>query len=159
MVISVWSLRVHRAAQSLPAAEYWRAAYRFVNAKEPVTFDQQIPYLVHRHFSLDPASLSDTLGLARQFADYMKSNHPNLGRWLIIQGFAPVSAPLPSQWSAEQSSAFKMFLDDMIQLAASQYHGAMVWGWSNAAELDDAYAGKFFPLEVKELYLSKSLGN
>ena len=45
------------AAQSLPASEYWRVAYRFVNSKEPVTFDQQIPYLVHRHFSLDLASL------------------------------------------------------------------------------------------------------
>ncbi len=45
------------AVQSLPAAEYWRVAYRFVNAKAPVTFDQQIPYLVHRHFSLDPASI------------------------------------------------------------------------------------------------------
>ncbi|MBI2684976.1 MAG: YfhO family protein [Acidobacteria bacterium] len=45
------------AAQSLPAMEYWRVSYRFVNAKEPVTFDQQIPFAVHRHYSLDAASL------------------------------------------------------------------------------------------------------
>jgi hypothetical protein len=45
------------AALSLPATEYWRVAYRFVNTKAPVTFDQPIPYLVHRHYSLDPASL------------------------------------------------------------------------------------------------------
>lgn len=45
------------AVQSLPSTEYWRVAYRFVNAKEPVTFDQQIPYAVHRHYSFDAASL------------------------------------------------------------------------------------------------------
>lgn len=45
------------AAQSLPAAEYWRIAYRFINAKDPVTFDQPIPYLIHRNFSLGPVSL------------------------------------------------------------------------------------------------------
>ncbi len=45
------------AAQILPAVEYWRVSYRFVNAKEPVTFAQQIPYLIHRHFSFGPASL------------------------------------------------------------------------------------------------------
>ncbi len=45
------------AAQALPATEYWRVAYRYVNAKDPVTFNQQIPYFVHRTFSLDPASL------------------------------------------------------------------------------------------------------
>ncbi len=45
------------AAQTLPAMEYWRVSYRFVNAKEPVTFDQQIPYAVHRHYSLNAASL------------------------------------------------------------------------------------------------------
>ncbi|MFN0102238.1 MAG: YfhO family protein [Bryobacteraceae bacterium] len=45
------------AAQSLPAMEYWRVSYRFINTKEPVTFDQQIPFLIHRHFSLNPASL------------------------------------------------------------------------------------------------------
>ena len=49
------------AAQSLPATEYWRVAYRFVNTKAPVTFDQAIPYLVHRHYSLDPASLPGLL--------------------------------------------------------------------------------------------------
>jgi len=45
------------AVQSLPATEYWRVAYRFVGTKSPVTFDQQIPYQVHRHFSFDAASL------------------------------------------------------------------------------------------------------
>lgn len=45
------------AAQALPAAEYWRVAYRFINTKEPVTFDQQIPFLLHRYYSLNPASL------------------------------------------------------------------------------------------------------
>lgn len=45
------------AAQILPAMEYWRVSYRFVNAKEPVTFAQQIPYLIHRNFSFGPASL------------------------------------------------------------------------------------------------------
>lgn len=49
------------AAQALPAAEYWRVSLRFVNAKEPVTFDQQIPYMVHRHYSLDAASLPGLL--------------------------------------------------------------------------------------------------
>ena len=150
---------VPAAALGVTVAPVWNSDPRMIGAIEAILPGLHWLATDVYAFSLDAESLSDTLGLARQFADYMKSNHPNLGRWLIIQGFAPVSSPLPSQWSAQQSGAFKTFLLDMIHLAATQYDGAMVWGWSNAAELDDAYSGKFFPLEVKQLYLSKSLGN
>lgn len=150
---------VPAAALGVTVAPVWNSDPRMINSIEAILPGLQWLSTDIYAFSLDAGSLSDTLALARQFASYMKSNHPDLGRWLIIQGFAPVSAPLPSQWSAEQASAFKAFLVDMIQIAATQYDGAMVWGWSNAAELDDAYTGKFFPPEVKQLYLSKSLGN
>jgi len=82
------------AAQSLPATEYWRVAYRFINTKEPVTFDQQIPFLLHRHFSLNPASLPGIIvnGFHRDAA-----LNPFLGVGLAALaaiGFAAYRAPL-----------------------------------------------------------------
>ncbi|MBL8242128.1 MAG: YfhO family protein [Bryobacterales bacterium] len=69
------------AAQALPATEYWRVALRYVNAKEPVTFAQQIPYFVHRTFSLDAASLPGLVvnGFHREAA-----LNPFLGLTLVV---------------------------------------------------------------------------
>jgi hypothetical protein len=72
------------AVQSLPATEYWRVAYRFVNTKAPVTFDQVIPYLVHRHYSLDPASLP---GLVINGFHRDAALNPFLGAGLVTLAF------------------------------------------------------------------------
>lgn len=108
--------------------------------------------------SLDAAAFARSLTLAKNFANFMKIAHPSKGRWLVVQGFSPVFSPLPSQWTPQQMSSFKQFLLDMAQMANKDYDGAAIWGWSNAYELPDRYTGKFFPAELKQLYLSKSLG-
>ena len=107
---------------------------------------------------LDAAAFERSLTLAKNFANFMKVAHPSKGRWLVIQGFSPVFSPLPSQWTQQQMSSFKQFLLDMAQIANKDYGGVAIWGWSNAYELPDRYTGKFFPAELKQLYLSKSLG-
>ncbi|MBL8231662.1 MAG: YfhO family protein [Bryobacterales bacterium] len=45
------------AVQILPAHEYGKIAYRWVNAKEPVTWQDKIPHTVHSTFSMTPTSL------------------------------------------------------------------------------------------------------
>lgn len=44
------------AALSLPALEFWKVALRWVNAAQPVKWDDPIPFMTHRVFSLGPAS-------------------------------------------------------------------------------------------------------
>lgn len=43
--------------QILPAQEYGKLAYRWVNAKEPVTWKDKVPHNVHSTFSMTPTSL------------------------------------------------------------------------------------------------------
>lgn len=45
------------AVQLLPAQEYGRLALRWVGTPDPVTWDQRVPYEIHRQYSLLPASL------------------------------------------------------------------------------------------------------
>jgi hypothetical protein len=45
------------AVQILPAAEYGRLAFRWVNANQPVTFGKAVPYDVHAKLSFNPRSL------------------------------------------------------------------------------------------------------
>lgn len=43
--------------QTLPGIEYGKQALRWVNANEPVDWEQKVPYFVHRNYSLGPTSL------------------------------------------------------------------------------------------------------
>jgi hypothetical protein len=43
--------------QTLPGIEYGKLALRWVNANEPVSWDQKVPYFVHRNYSLGPISM------------------------------------------------------------------------------------------------------
>jgi len=43
--------------QTLPAYEYGKDALRWVNANEPVDWEQKVPYFVHRNYSLGPILL------------------------------------------------------------------------------------------------------
>lgn len=45
------------AMQTLPAYEYGQTALRWVSAKEPVSWNQPVPYSVHARYSLGPISL------------------------------------------------------------------------------------------------------
>ncbi len=45
------------ALQLLPAVEYGRLAYRWVNAAEPVTYEEPVPYFVHEKSRLFPITL------------------------------------------------------------------------------------------------------
>jgi hypothetical protein len=45
------------ALQTLPAYEYGKTALRWVSAKEPVTWNQVVPYNVHARYSFGPMSL------------------------------------------------------------------------------------------------------
>jgi hypothetical protein len=45
------------AVQILPAHEYGELAYRWVNAKEPVTWKDKVPHNVHATFSMTPTSM------------------------------------------------------------------------------------------------------
>jgi len=44
------------AALSMPALEFWRVALRWINAAQPVKWDDPIPFLTHRVYSLGPES-------------------------------------------------------------------------------------------------------
>ena len=43
--------------QTLPGIEYGKLALRWVNANEPVDWEQKVPYFVHRNYSLGPTSM------------------------------------------------------------------------------------------------------
>lgn len=43
--------------QTLPGVEYGKMALRWVNANEPVDWEQKVPYFVHRNYSLGPTSM------------------------------------------------------------------------------------------------------
>ncbi len=45
------------AAQSFPAYEYGKLAHRWVGLPEPVDWQTKVPYTLHAHYSLQPASL------------------------------------------------------------------------------------------------------
>lgn len=45
------------AVQILPAYEYGKLAYRWVNAKDPVTWQDRVPHNVHARFSMTPTSI------------------------------------------------------------------------------------------------------
>jgi hypothetical protein len=46
------------ALQILPAREYGTQALRWVSAKDPVTWNQKVPYSVHEQFSMTPISVT-----------------------------------------------------------------------------------------------------
>ncbi len=108
--------------------------------------------------TLDAPTIDQTVARARHFATYMKIAHPSVGRWLVIQGFAPVLSALPTQWTSRQLAMFTQLLNNLVEVANADYGGVVVWGWSNVYELSDAYSGKFFPPALKQLYLNGSLG-
>ncbi len=108
--------------------------------------------------TLDTASTERAVSLAQKFAIYMKTFHPSLMRWLVIQGFAPINSALPINWTPAQLDMFKKFLLNMVTVANTDYAGVVVWGWSSVYELPDAYSGKLFPRGLKQFYLSGSLG-
>ena len=89
--------------------------------------------------------------LAKQFSDYMKVNHPNIPRFLIAQGFAPVFSKKPSEWSTTEINLFSDFLSKM-EVESREYNGVLIWGWNKVYELNDDYAGKNFPDAVKNIY-------
>lgn len=109
-------------------------------------------------FSLDAAALDGALQRAHEFAAYLDTRHPGLKRWLILQGFAPPAAPLPGAWTSAQLAIFQQFIAEMVEISKSRYHGTLVWGWSNGAELPDGYTGKNFPPALKAFYSSVLAG-
>lgn len=102
--------------------------------------------------SLDPGAQAHALSLARQFASYMRSHHPSMPIWLIVQGFAPVNEPPPDQWGPDRIATFERFMKSMSKIVASQYSGVLIWGWDFVNELPPQYAGKYFPESIKEFY-------
>ena len=109
-------------------------------------------------FTLDAPTVEQAVTRARHFANYMKLLHPGMTRWLVIQGFAPANSALPSQWTPEQYALYAGLINDLAEVAQSDYAGALVWGWSNGYELPDAYTGKFFPPALKQLYRDGTQG-
>ncbi len=156
--ISLLHDMVPAAVLGVVVAPVWSSDPLMVVALETILSDLQWVATDTYAQSLDAPTIARTLSLAKHFATYMKITHPSMSRWLVVQGFAPVFSPLPAQWTQEQNDMFRQFLRDLVQVAATEYDGAVVWGWSNAYELPDAYTGKFFPPALKQLYLDKSLG-
>lgn len=89
--------------------------------------------------------------MAKQFSDYMKVNHPNIPRFLIAQGFAPVFSKRPNEWGITEINLFSDFLSKM-EVESREYNGVLIWGWNKVYELNDDYAGKNFPDAVKNIY-------
>lgn len=99
--------------------------------------------------------VSQTLRRAKEFNEYVKSRHPNVATWLIVQGFAPVFEAAPQQWGPAEINSYTSFFFQMQEQAA-RYDGVMVWGWNAVNELQDQYAGKNFPDSIKNLYIAAS---
>ena len=62
------------AVQVLPAQEYGRLAHRWVGVTEPITWDQKVPYDVHRIYNFKPPNL---LGIV--IPGYFENSDPFLG--------------------------------------------------------------------------------
>ena len=103
-------------------------------------------------FSLDTASMDSALQQAREFAGYLQARHPQLARWMVLQGFAPRASLPPPSWTTAQLLEFQQFIGRLIAIANNQYQGKLVWGWSNGAELTDAYTGKNFAPNLRAFY-------
>lgn len=157
--IKLLHLLVPSASLGVTVAPVWNIDPRMVGSIEAVLPGLQWLATDTYAQSLDAGALQNTLDLARQFSGYMKTNHPHIARWLIIQGFAPVSSATPTEWSAAQVATFEQFLLSMVEIIGTQYDGVVIWGWSNVYELPDAYAGKHFPPALKNFYLNKSIGD
>jgi hypothetical protein len=107
------------AVQTLPSMEFWKQAVRFVNAKEPVTWSDPIPYSVHRHYSLDPSSLPGVvvLGLRRD-APY----EPFIG--LAVFSLALIGFACFRQQSAARLLGFLALLGLLLSIGESSVlHG------------------------------------
>ncbi len=93
--------------------------------------------------------------MANQFSEHIANKFPNVARWLIVQGFAPHLSMPPQTWNeasgAATKTAFKKFMTSMAK-AAESYDGTIVWGWNSVSEVDDAFAGKNFPDDIKKIY-------
>lgn len=89
--------------------------------------------------------------LANDFSKYMKDNHPHMERWLILQAFAPQNSKRPQLWGSVEKAQFRDFMTRMAN-ASVNYSGVLAWGWNSVNEIDDAYAGKHFPVDIKQMY-------
>jgi hypothetical protein len=101
------------------------------------------------------STLEDTVrpvSMANDFSKYMKDNHPTMGRWLILQGFAPQNSKRPQLWGSVEKAQFRDFITRMANTSVN-YTGVLAWGWNSVVEIDDAYAGKNFPDDIKKLYV------
>ena len=156
--IALLNSRLPAATLGVVVAPVWSTDPLMVAAFEAILPGLQFVATDTYAQTLDAPTVDRTVSRARHFAAYMKIAHPSLDRWLVIQGFAPVFSALPNQWTPEQHALFAQLLNNLVDVASSDYAGVVVWGWSNAYELSDAYTGKFFPPALKQLYLSKSLG-
>lgn len=90
------------------------------------------------------------------FSNYMKTTAPfnTMERWLVVQGFGPynyANAVIPSNWSYAMENDFKSIMSTM-GVAGLNYTGIMVWGWNKAAEIDDRFTGKYFPVSTRRVY-------
>ncbi len=61
------------AVQTLPSSEYWRGGLRWVNAQDPVSWKDKVPYIAHRNLSFNPVSL---LGIVIPWM-HAGNNHPS----------------------------------------------------------------------------------
>ena len=156
--ISLLNSLLPAASLGVVVAPVWSTDSLMVAALEAILPGLQFVATDTYAQTLDAPTIDRTVSRARHFASYMKIFHPSVARWLVIQGFAPVYSALPSQWTPEQNVMFTQLLGRLVEVANDDYLGVVVWGWSNAYELPDAYTGKFFPPALKQLYLSKSLG-
>lgn len=74
-VLIFWAMAGSTAAvQILPAQEYGRLAHRWVGVNDPITWDQKVPYDVHRTFNFKPPNL---LGIV--IPGYFEHSDPFLG--------------------------------------------------------------------------------
>ena len=156
--ISLMNSMLPAAVLGVVVAPVWSTDPLMVAALEAILPGLQFVATDTYAATLDAPTIDRTVARARHFATYMKIAHPSVARWLVIQGFAPIYSALPTQWTPEQNAMFTQLLGRLVEVANDDYLGVVVWGWSNAYELPDAYTGKFFPPALKQLYLSKSLG-
>ena len=156
-VIRLLRSRIPTAQLGINVAPIWNEQTSMVPAMEKVIYDShgnlQLQWLATDVYasSLGVPDRDRAVNLATQFSDYMSINHPDMGKWLIVQGFAPVNSVSPRSWGDAEKNQFKDLMDKM-RLASAYYSGVMVWGWNSVSELSDDFAGKNFPVEIKTLY-------
>jgi hypothetical protein len=100
------------AIQLLPAREYYHLALRWVGTREPVTFDQKVPYFSHMALSFHPVSL---------FGIVVPHVEANISPFIGITVFSLALIAVIAAWDRIEVRLFSLLAVFGVLLCLGQY--------------------------------------